>query len=75
MAMIEDNFCLWCNEKVDRLSSLIPNESHPMHVECYVRSTLDCEDDLSLSKRDAAIAAYALYEERVTAIDRIIVES
>jgi hypothetical protein len=73
--MIEDNFCLWCNEKVDRLSSLIPQESHPMHVECYVRSTLDCENNPSLSKRDAAMAAYALYEERVAAVDRVIVGS
>ncbi len=73
--MIEDNFCLWCDEKVARLSDLIPQESHPMHVECYVRSTLDCEDNPILSKRDAAIAAYALYEERVTTVDRVIVES
>lgn len=73
--MIKDNLCLWCNEKVDRLLGLIPQESHPMHVECYVRSTLDCEDDPILSKRDAAMAAYTLYEERVTAVDKSIVES
>lgn len=46
-----------------------------MHVECYVRSTLDCEDNPILSKRDAAMAAYALYEDRVTAVDRFIGEN
>lgn len=63
------------DEKVERLSGLIPKESHPMHVECYVRSTLDCEDNPILSKRDAAMAAYALYEDRVTAVDRFIGEN
>jgi hypothetical protein len=40
-----------------------------------VRSTLNCEDNQILSKRDSAIAAYTVYEERVTGIDKIIVES
>lgn len=70
--MVENNFCLWCSEEVGRLSSLIPKESQPMHIECYVRSTLECEDYRVLSRREAAIAAYVLYEEQVAVLDKII---
>lgn len=69
--MVENNFCLWCSEKVGRLSSLIPKESQPVHIECYARSTLECEDDPVLSKKEAAIAAYILYEEQVAVLDKI----
>lgn len=69
------NHCLWCGERVNQLSSLVPQESQPMHVECYVRTTLNVEDDPALSKREAAIAAYELYEEQVAVLDRIILDS